>query len=542
MTRRLVVVSAIAILAAAFLPGSGFGSSAAVVRGTERIPAGLAAAIRARLGAGTIRLGTAVRRAGDPDLGIGVALSADGTTALVGAPGVAGNRGAAYIFRAADAGSWSSSGTPVATLTKPGSGLGLFGAAVALSADGTTGLVSAPFAGTGLLGAGAIYAFHVSAEDAWSSSSAPMASLKVPSGPLDFLFGISLALTPDGTTLVAGAPFYNGFGGEAFVFHVSGEGAWASTSTPTAVLSNAGQSDKDGLAGSAVAISGDGTTALVSDSGNPNGGGAYLFHVSAEDAWATSSTPTAILSKASSGVNDSLGAAVALSGDGTVALLGAFGANSQKGAVDVFHSSGEAAWTSTSTPTATLTNAGAAANDQFGETLVMSTDGTTALVLASGVAVGRGAGYVFHVADEGAWASSSTPTATLTKTGAHAQDTLIIGVLSTDGATALVGAPRVRSGTGAAYVFHASDASSWATSSTPNATLTNDKLAACVVPKLKGLRLSGAKSALIVGRCRLGRVTRVHSIHRKKGRVLRQSRRAGRRLAIGAKIAVRVGK
>src|SRR5262249_50306231 len=103
-------------------------------------------------------------------------------------------------------------------------------------------------------------------------------------------------------------------------------------------------------------------------------------------------------------------------------------------------------------------------------------------------------------------------------------------------------APRVRLGTGAAYVFHSADASSWATSSTPNATLTNDALAACVVPKLKGLRLPGAKSRLMVGRCHLGRVTRVYSTHRKKGRVLSQSRRPGRRLAIGAKIRVRVGK
>jgi hypothetical protein len=540
MTRRLGVVSAIAVVvAAAFLPGSGFGSSAAVVRDTQKIPAALVNAIHARLGAGAIRLGAAARREGDPNLGIGVALSADGTTALVGAPGVAGNKGAAYIFHASDAGSWSSSGKPVATLAKSESGQSLFGAAVALSADGTTALVSAPFAGPGVFGAGAIYVFHTSAEDAWSSSSAPAATLTIPhSSPLDFLFGVSLALSPDGTTLVAGAPFYNGFSGEAVVFHASSEDTWASTSTPTAVLSTAAGS----AAGISVAISGDGTTALVSDSGIPGGGGAYVYHVSAENAWPTNPAPTAALTKAGSAAKDDVGSYVALSGDGTVALLGAYGVSSQKGAVDVFHSAGEAAWTSTSTPTATLTNAGGSAGDDFGETLVLSTDGTTALVLADGVAAGRGAGYVFHVSDEGAWASSSTPTATLTKAGAHAEDSIIIGGLSTDGATAIVGAYRVRSGTGAAYVFHASDASSWATSATPNATLTNDALAACVVPKLKGLKLRAAKSALLVGRCRLGRVTRVHSTHRKKGRVLRQSRKTGTRLPIGAKIAVRVGK
>jgi hypothetical protein len=536
-TRRFAVASAIAVVAtAAFLPGAGFGASAAAARaGQMKIPAGLADAIHARLGAGVIRTSAAARSTLDPHMGIGVALSADGTTALVGAPGVAGFKGAAYIFHASDAGSWSSSGTPVATLTtNHGSTHGYFGFAVGLSADGTTAFVGAPVAGTHA--SGAIYVFHVSAEDAWSSSSTPTATLTVNGS---FLFGISLGLSSDGTTLVAGVPFYQNLSGGAVVFHAASEAGWASTSIPTAILTNADQSEDDGAVGFAVAISGDGTTALVSDAGNPNGGGALLYHASAEDAWATSSTPTAILSDSNIPEGYELGSAVALSGDGTVALLGAYGVNSKTGAVDVFHSSG--AWTSTSTPTATLTAAGGSSNSEFGVNVVLSTDGKTALVLADGVAAFRGAAYIFHVSDEGAWASSSTPTATLTKTGAHARDFLGIGVLSADGATALVGAPGVRKNTGAAYVFHASDASSWASSSAPNATLTNDALAHCVVPKLKGLRLPVAKFALAVGRCNLGRVTKVHVAH-KKGRVLAQNRKAGRRLAIGAKVGVRVGK
>jgi len=56
MPRRLVVVSAIAVVVTtAFLPGSGLGSSTAVARGARAIPAGLAAAIHARFGAGPIR-------------------------------------------------------------------------------------------------------------------------------------------------------------------------------------------------------------------------------------------------------------------------------------------------------------------------------------------------------------------------------------------------------------------------------------------------------------------------------------------------------
>jgi len=487
---------------------------------------------------GTIRSGSAASATIDPHLGLAVALSADGTTALVGAPGVAGDRGAAYIFHASEAGSWSSSGKPIATLRNTSTGAGSFGRAVALSADGTTAFVSAPFVGAGPFGAGAIYVFHVSAEDAWASSSKPTAKLTVSSDAFDFGLGLSLALSADGTTLVAGAPFYNDFVGEALVFHVSSEDAWASRSPPTAILNTPSNSEDD--VGYVVAISGDGTTALVSDVGNPSGGGAFIYHVSAESAWTSSSTPTAILTDTTVDSSDSFGNDLALSGDGTLAVISAPGADK----IDVFHASGAAAWASTSTPTATLTDTGVSwSGDHYVVPVVVSTDGTTILVLALAVNAKRGAAYVFRASSEGAWASSSTPTATLTNAGAHSGDFLgaITGAFSADGATALIGAYGVRSGTGAAYVFHAADESSWATSSTPNAALTNDALAHCVVPKLRGLKLPAARHALAVGRCNLGRVTKVHSAHR-KGRVLSQSRKAGTRLAIGAKVNVRLGR
>src|SRR5207248_8293664 len=111
-----------------------------------------------------------------------------------------------------------------------------------------------------------------------------------------------------------------------------------------AVLSDAGEDSDDTYAGSAVAISGDGTTALLSDDHSPSGGGASVYHVSAEDAWTSTSTPTAILSDATSVLNDAFGFALALSGDGTVALVGGPLVGSRTGAVDVFHASAKDAW------------------------------------------------------------------------------------------------------------------------------------------------------------------------------------------------------
>ena len=102
MNRRLVVASVIAVvMTAACLTGSGVGSSAVQVRGAQAgIPVGLAAAIHARLGLGPIRLADSPTE--QPMLGFAVALSQDGTTALVSAPGAHNQNGAVYVYHVAN--------------------------------------------------------------------------------------------------------------------------------------------------------------------------------------------------------------------------------------------------------------------------------------------------------------------------------------------------------------------------------------------------------------------------------------------------------
>jgi hypothetical protein len=133
--------------------------------------------------------------------------------------------------------------------------------------------------------------------------------------------------------------------------------------------------------------------------------------------------------------------------------------------------------------------------------------------------------------------------AAVTDSTGHAKDSLgYAGVLSADGATVLAGAPGVKLETGAADVFHTADATSWDSATTPNARLAVDALAACVVPKLKGLKLRAAKYRLAVGRCGLGKVRKVPAkTKRGHGRVLFQSKKAGRRLPIATRINLRVG-
>jgi hypothetical protein len=58
----------------------------------------------------------------------------------------------------------------------------------------------------------------------------------------------------------------------------------------------------------------------------------------------------------------------------------------------------------------------------------------------------------------------------------------------------------------------------------------------CSVPRLKGKRLAAAKSALLRNRCRAGKVAYKSSRTTARGRVISQSRRAGRSLPAGTKI------
>jgi eukaryotic-like serine/threonine-protein kinase len=60
----------------------------------------------------------------------------------------------------------------------------------------------------------------------------------------------------------------------------------------------------------------------------------------------------------------------------------------------------------------------------------------------------------------------------------------------------------------------------------------------CVVPNLKGKTLVQARRLLGAGRCALGKVTRAYSAKVKKGRIIRQSRRPGARLARGSRVNV----
>jgi hypothetical protein len=192
---------------------------------------------------------------------------------------------------------------------------------------------------------------------------------EVPAGEAgeECAFGASVAVSADGDTALVGDPSPNATPGSAWVFARSAGGSWSRTAVLVGdVLPH------EGRFGRSVALSADGTTALVGDpSGESGHGKAWVF---------TREGATWKRHLALSGPQETsfahLGRSVALSGDGTTALLGGPGADEGAGAVRVFTESG-GDWAQQG---ATLTMPGGAAGDHFGRSVALSSDGSTALI------------------------------------------------------------------------------------------------------------------------------------------------------------------
>ena len=130
----------------------------------------------------------------EPGFGWSVALSAEGTTVLVGGPHEGANVGAAWVF-VESGGKWTQQGEK---LTGTGEiGGGKFGYSVALGSEGNTALIGGPEDNAGT---GAIWVFSRSAGK-WAQQGGKVTGTgEVHKGD----FGWSIALSPNGLTAVVG--------------------------------------------------------------------------------------------------------------------------------------------------------------------------------------------------------------------------------------------------------------------------------------------------------------------------------------------------
>ncbi|MFT7579723.1 MAG: MYXO-CTERM domain-containing protein, partial [Myxococcota bacterium] len=367
----------------------------------------------------------ATLRRADPvageSFGRAVGLAPNGSAVFVGATGVTidgyEDAGAAFSF-ARVAGAWTQGQQLFPTEAPP---TGWFGAKVVVSQGGNVALVSMPKSA-------AVYFFE-RISGRWETRYVyPDPSLTADE------FGSALALSADGSTALVGACKTDYFGlvdfGSVYVFQRSG-GLWEVQQQLFAGMPG------DQYFGCAVALSGDGNTALIGGlhadlSGSQDQGAAWVFTRSG-GVWNNIKTL-----RGDGIAGDFFGHSVALSADGSRAVIGAVGDRSSRGAVFVVYAAG--GWSSV----VKLSAADAAQSDWLGWSVAVSADGATVLAGAPGDAIGgasgMGSAYVFF--DTGAtWTTQQKlePSGL----GGAANDRYGWSVaLSSDGSTAVVGAHR----------------------------------------------------------------------------------------------------
>jgi hypothetical protein len=199
---------------------------------------------------------------GAGNFGRSVAMSGDGNTALIGGPADDGERGSLWAFTR-NGSNWTQIGPKFTGAEEKGAaGIGM---SVALSADGTTALAGG---GADNGGIGAAWAF--SRSGAGFTQQGPKLTGVGESGP--GAFGVSVALSGDGLEALIGAPEDGRRLGAAWNFARSG-----STWGERGELTGEGELRK-GAYGTSVALSETGASALVGGSrDNRRAGAAWAY-------------------------------------------------------------------------------------------------------------------------------------------------------------------------------------------------------------------------------------------------------------------------
>ncbi len=411
--------------------------------------------------------------------GLGVALSADGKTALVGAPRANGLAGAAWVFTRSASG-WAQlaplqgpTGSEVAACVASEDGGEKeegaeepdecrFGRSVALASDANTALIGAPLA-HGHAGAAWIFTRTGSA---WSLSQV----LSDPDPEYKSHFGAGVALSADGQRALVGAPGDRFYRGSAWVFTRSASG-WSQQAGPLTGGGEAGQ----GRFGQNVALSGNGATAVIGAPSDAGSGAAWIFSASGSS-W---SEVGAKLSGSGLSSGASFGGSVALSSDGATALIGARASSENRGSAFVFAKT-SGAWAEQGAPL----EGSAEAGEEFGYGVALSANGNRALVGASGHESDTGAAWLYERAG-GEWGAPLEQFEA--GAGASASGRFGSSVALASGAeTVLVGARR-DSQSGAAWVFGSGPS---VTSITPG----RGPLAGGTAVTITGNNLSGASA------------------------------------------------
>lgn len=192
---------------------------------------------------------------GSGAFGYAVAVSADGKTALIGAPANNGEEGAVWVFTRSGS-TWHQQAAKLTGSDEHGKSQ--FGFRLALSADGNTALIAGPLDDNKT---GAAWVF-VRSGSSWKQQGSKLVGTNGRGHPL---LGFSVALSADGNTALIGGPLDNDNAGAAWTFNRSGR-TWKQQTTKMTGRCEIGF-------GETAALSATGKTALIGCSGDRGGQG-----------------------------------------------------------------------------------------------------------------------------------------------------------------------------------------------------------------------------------------------------------------------------
>jgi hypothetical protein len=249
--------------------------------------------------------------------------------------------------------------------------------------------------------------------------------------------GVSCSISDDGNTILLGGPIDNSFQGAAWVFVRSGS-TW--TQQAKLIGSNATGAAQQG---SSVSLSADGNVAIVGGQADNSTQGAAWIFVRSGSTW---TQDTKIVGTGNTGAARQ-GWAVAMSGDGFTALVGGYADNSNQGAAWAFRRISPGVWRQEGNKLVGTGNIGAA---EQGWSVALSHNGDTALIGGLKDNSNMGAAWVFR-RNGSTWTQDGNKLVGSGSIGAAFQGNNV--ALSSWGNFAVIGGYQDNSTVGAAWVF-----------------------------------------------------------------------------------------
>ena len=372
----------------------------------------------------------------EPYQGASVAISADGSTAIIGGQVDSGGVGAAWVFTRKN-GSWVQQGSKLV-------GTGYIGQpqqgqSVAISADGNTAIVGGPNDNNYV---GAAWVF-IRSNGSWAQQGSKLVGTGyISSGYINVIPHInSVAISADGNTAIIGGPYDNSLVGAAWVF-TRINGSWAQQGSKLVGTGYVTSSISGSAQGGSVAISADGNTVIIGGFEDNNYVGAGWVFTRSSGSWAQQGSKLVGIGY---GSNAWQGGSVAISADGSTAIIG--GGYDSAGAAWVF-TRNSGSWAQEGSK---LVGLGYIGNPLLqGESVAISSDGNTAIVGGPGDNNTIGATWLF-TRNNGSWAQLGSKLVGLGYVGDPEQGGAV--AISADGSTVIIGGSGDNNGLGAAWIF-----------------------------------------------------------------------------------------